>query len=132
MKIIFLMLFSISAFAAIPEFSELRDYNDVTLKKLTMTSINNCDSAAGLSYHVQSNMRTLDSAVRILTSEQDAGKTERVLALIKLAHDEANGLNRDCQNSSNYSKILIEMYLVNIDTELMILQYGVGKNLYRE
>ena len=76
---------------------------------------------AGLNEFAVGPNRSIESAIKNLDLAVDAVD----MSLIECVNYQSYG-----SNSSN-SKVLLDMYLVHVDIELMIAQYGVGPDLKR-
>lgn len=137
MKFFMVMLFSVSAFSAIQDSEAFEEI--ASLRKQTMNSIafvksspmTNCFRMSLRAINVERSLVRTERTLLDYDEQQANPKLARLFSLLKSAKNEAPGLNIDCANGTRNSQILLEMYLTNIDTELMILQYGVGANLKR-
>ena len=76
---------------------------------------------AGLNEFAVGPNRSIESAIRNLDLAIDAVD----MSLIECVNYQSYG------SSSSNSKVLLDMYLVHVDIELMIAQYGVGPDLKR-
>ncbi len=76
---------------------------------------------AGLNEFAVGPNRSIESAIKNLDLALDAVD----MSLIECVNYQSYG------SSSSNSKVLLDMYLVHVDIELMIAQYGVGPDLKR-
>ena len=76
---------------------------------------------AGLNEFAVGPDRSIESAIKNLDLAIDAVD----MSLIECVNYQSYG------SSSSNSKVLLDMYLVHVDIELMIAQYGVGPDLKR-
>ena len=76
---------------------------------------------AGLNEFAVGPNRSIESAIKNLDLAIDAVD----MSLIECVNYQSYG------SSSSNSKVLLDMYLVHVDIELMIAQYGVGPDLKR-
>lgn len=135
-SILFGLVLILSGFAQaeIPTVTELRTQNASLLSNVEAYTMN-CGQRVENSVLVAQSLDEMKASVVAILAEQKELKNDinadRLLELITLAKNQLAGLETDCLNGTTYTKMLLEMYFTNIDTELVIFQYGVGASGYR-
>lgn len=124
--IISILLLGLVVFAQVQGFSELRKKNDAVLRSLLRVN-DFCPGLEVQTVEMHAALMSIEKSARALVRNTRADSA-RLFQLFGLAQTEVFLLNRDCPMKLNNSKLLLEMYLVNIDTEMMILQYGVNSD----
>ncbi len=127
-------LVSLNASSEIPNVAELRVKANYLAHQIE-TLASQCDQRIDNTNHFSMGLADIkQQVISIIEGQKQQGKTvnaTRLLELLDLAQKILTGLETDCLNGTVYSKILLEMYMTNIETELMILQYGVDSIGYR-
>ena len=97
--------------------------------------VGNCENIAPTAAKIRFALSSIAAGLNEFAARPD-GNIESALKNIDLGIDAVDMSLIECINYTNQgysdSKILLDMYLLHIDIDLMIAQYGVGPDLKRQ
>lgn len=129
LTVISLVLFGASSFAQTVSIQKMRKDLDLQIAQAP-TLTKSCGQLPANVAQIQNQLKQLAEQITTLNAPQHP-RIQDAMNDLSNAYSILGNANADCLNGLNSTSILLEMYLIHVDTALMEFQYGVGHDLKR-